>query len=96
MCLCSLRYPKCKGHAPYILSSVSRPALPYLFYIISYKTRFPGGGGGAGGGKVVEHKMCFDILYHFHLKHFSSAAEFIEKFSLMYVYWFSGIVPVTL
>jgi hypothetical protein len=38
-----------------------------FFHIISQTVRISGGGGGA----VTEHKICFDFLYNFCLKHFS-------------------------
>jgi hypothetical protein len=36
------------------------------------------------GKKVIEHKMCFDFLYNFCLKHFSLYKEFSEIFSKTY------------
>jgi hypothetical protein len=35
--------------------------------------------------KVIEHKMCFDFLYKFCLKHFSFHEELAEIWSRMYI-----------
>jgi len=46
-----------------VICSLSRSTI--FFHIISKKgTTF-------AEKKVIEHKMCFDFLYNFHLKHFS-------------------------
>jgi hypothetical protein len=42
-----------------------------IFSTLSYKRH------GFRGKKVTDHKICFDFLYNFCLKHFSSSEELI-------------------
>jgi len=74
--VCGLRYPAWNAHAPY------RHLWPVRFYYIfptlSHKRH--------DFWKIItEHKMCFDFLYNFCLKHFSLLEEFSDKWSKMYV-----------
>jgi len=55
-----IQHARCMYH---ILSSVACLAVPY-FFILSHKCH-------SITGKVIDHKMCFDFLYNFCLKHFS-------------------------
>jgi hypothetical protein len=58
-----------------ILSSMACPVVPY-FYTLSHK-RYDF----RKKKKVIEHKMCFDFLYNFYLKHFSFQEELSEIIS---------------
>jgi hypothetical protein len=68
LCLYScLSYPACKSHlsAPYYTSIVMWPVwLEHIFPTLSHKRH-------DFRKNVTEHKMCFDFLYTFCLKHFS-------------------------
>ena len=57
VCVCSLRYGACNGHAPYCHLS---PFRLYCFHCtLSHELQdFP-------EKKVIQHKMCFDFLYNF-------------------------------
>jgi hypothetical protein len=67
MCVraCSLAYPACSAYRHIILSFVAS-LVPSHFSALSHKRLDLG-----GGGTVIKHKMCFDFLYKFYLKHFS-------------------------
>jgi hypothetical protein len=61
-----------------VLSPVACPALPQYFSTLSDKRHdFQEKKNG------FEHKMCFDFLYKFCLKHFSLYEEFSDILSLM-------------
>ena len=59
-----------------ILSSVARPAVQY-FSTLSHRWH--------DFRKVIEHKMCFDFLYSFSLKHFLFCKTVKEIRSKMYI-----------
>jgi len=52
------------------------------FHIMSQTARISGGG-------LIEHKMCFDFLYRFYLKHFSSKKN-LARYKYAQVFTKSG------
>ena len=48
-CVCSLRYPACKAHAPHYIVICSLSGSTVFFHIISQTVRLK---------KIIEHKMC--------------------------------------
>jgi hypothetical protein len=64
-CVCSLRYPACKAHAPYYIVICGLSGSIIFFPIISYTAIF------AGRGEVLNIKGVFGFIYNFYLKHFS-------------------------
>ena len=74
MCVCSLRYPACNGHAPYC--HLWPVWLYSIFSTFSHK------------GKIFKKKkthgtqnVCFDFLYNFCLNNFSFEVELSEIWS---------------
>ena len=68
VCVCSLTYPACNAHAPNC-----HLWLHPLYIFPHYLTE-----GKNCEKKNTEHKMCFDFLYNFYLKHFSFEKEMSE------------------
>jgi len=73
VCVYRLRYPVCKALVAYFHLW---PA--WLYNIIPHCLI-----NGRISEKVIEHKMCFDCLYNFCLKHFSFLEELNEIWSKM-------------
>jgi hypothetical protein len=60
-----------------LLSSVACLFVPnFSLYFINVKTFCR--------KKIIEHKMCFDIVYNYYLKHFLFQKEFSEFLSQIY------------
>jgi hypothetical protein len=55
VCLCSLRYPACKAHAPYYIVTCGLSGLQYFSTLSNSTARFK------KKTKVIEYKMCFDF-----------------------------------
>ena len=85
MCVCICRYPACKAHAPYYVSSLARP---YFFQIISQTVWF--------SKKKNEHKMCVWFSLHLFLSETIFILRSIQRDTVKNVYWSSCIVPVIL
>jgi hypothetical protein len=66
---CSLANPTCNDYAPYC-DVICGPSVTTTFLTLSHKLfNFR--------KNVIKHKMCFDLMYNFYLRHFS----FYEGFS---------------
>jgi len=59
VCVCSLRYPACKAHAPYCHLWSLRLYHIFPRYLINDNFLW---GKGAGGGEVTGHKLCVLIF----------------------------------
>ena len=70
---CSLAYPVCNSMRHIVTSFVAALAVPYLSALSPKRHDFR--------KKFIEHKMCFDFLYNFYLKHFLLLQEFSEILS---------------
>jgi hypothetical protein len=69
VCICSLRYSACNEHAPYCHLWPAPLYNNFPHYPIK---------GAIFKKIVIEHKMCFDFLYNFRLKHFLFWEELSE------------------
>jgi hypothetical protein len=64
VCVCSLSYPACGGHAPYYIFTCGLPISTIFFpRCLVNGTIF--------GVELLKHKMSFDFVYKFCLIHFS-------------------------
>jgi hypothetical protein len=66
-CVCSLTYPACNAHAPYLHLWPARIYNIFPRYLIN---------GTIFRKRVIEHKMCFDFPWNFRLKVFSFKEQF--------------------
>jgi hypothetical protein len=71
-----LTYTACNAHASNFICGLPGPT---IFSTLSHKRQF------YKKEKVNEHKICFDFLYTFCLKHFSFLEEMSETCSKMYI-----------
>jgi len=76
VCACSLRYPARNANASY-----------YYLWPVRFYNIFPDyiTNGTIFEKQVIEHKMRFDFLYNFRLKHFLFYEELSEIWSKMYI-----------
>jgi hypothetical protein len=81
VCLYSCRsYPACNVHL--CCAAIYCPLWPVCMYHIIPHYLITGT---ISEKKNTEHKMCFDFLYTFYLKHFSFLHEFSEMLSEIYI-----------
>ena len=78
VCVCSLSYPACKAHASYYIVPCGLSGSTIFSHCHINLKDF-----GVWGG-VIEHKMCFELVYNFSLKHFSLLEELSEIRSKKY------------
>jgi hypothetical protein len=85
--ICSFRRPTCKAHATYFIVISGLSGFTVFFHIISKRHDFR--------KKILNIKLCFNMLYNFCLKYFSSEEELGEIWSEG-VDWSPRKVPVVL
>jgi len=78
VCVCSLRYPTCKSHAPYRIVICGLSGCTTIFPTLSHKRQ-------DFQEKVAEHKMCVVIFCTMFVWDISHSKKELGEISIIYV-----------
>jgi hypothetical protein len=86
VCICSFRYPACHAHAPWFHLWPALLCNIFPHYLVN----------GTIFEKITEHKMCFEILQKFFLKHFFLIINERDIIKNVYIYIYVLLYNVSL